>query len=262
MAATDTPGISEQWVVESVGGAQATTPTISEQWAILAAGQAAPYADVSEQWAIEAVGGAMAATPSVSEQWVVLVVDEQVPTTPVGAWTYKFDGHLFVGFNLGAQGTEVFDAVEGRWSKWASGALPWMNINLCVEWKGETYGASLVDESLLKFNPNNVVDEDFRANTFVASGRVEYENRGYAAIPYAQVFGSIGLAGGDVSFRYSNDDGASWSTSRTLTVAAGDRAKNVVFSDLGSLRSPGRLFEIEDNGTLKRIGALKVHTDG
>lgn len=255
-----TTRVSEQWVLATGTGVGATR--VSEQWVVYAGTLAAEFVDVSEQWVLLVARGDEVTTPQVSEQWVLLVADDQVPTTPVGAWTYEFDGHLFYGLNLGAQGTAVLDVTTGRWSDWRSGSLPWFNANLTVVWQGQTYAAALLDQSLVKFNPDSVLDDSFRENTFVASGRIEYQDRRFAGMPEVQVFGSIGLDGGDIILRYSDDDGAVFSADRTRTVAPNARGDNVVFYDLGSLRSPGRIFEVEDKGTLRRVGAIKAMVDG
>lgn len=259
--AAGAPRTTEQWALEAVEGA-AGAPRTTEQWVIYVGTRSSDYVNAAEQWVLEAVGGVEGVTPEVHEQWVLLMVDDVVPTTPVGAWTLELDGHLFYGLNLGLQGTAVYDTTTQRWTDWASGSFPWLNMNLTVRWNNEIYGASLIDQSLVKFNPASVLDDDFRTNVFLGAGRMEYQDRAFVAMPEAQVLGSIGLAGGVVKFRYSDDDGASWSSDRSYTVTAGDRAANVVFYDLGSVRAPGRLFEIEDAGTLKRIGALRVKTDG
>lgn len=262
MAAEDKIRVYEQWALEPTSGSPAVQIHTHEQWLVYAGIRAADYTDVSEQWLLEAGDGPEVTVPEVHEQWVLLAVSEQIPTTPVGSWTYEIDGHLFYGLNLGAQGTTVYDATTQRWSDWQSGTLPWMNMNLTVVWNGETHGASLIDPILVKFNPDSVVDDSFRENSFIVSGRVEYQDRDYVAMPEAQVIGSVGLRGGSVKLRYSNDDGASWSTDRALTVAAGARGTNVVFYDLGSVRSPGRLIEIEDSGTLRRVAAIRVNLEG
>lgn len=255
------PHVNEQWVLESTDGVGG--PHVNEQWVLYAGTRAADFANVTEQWALTITDGNEVATPEVHEQWVLLVVDEQVPTTPVGAWTYEIDGHLFYGLNLGAEGTAVYDVTSNRWFDWRSGTLPWLNMNLTVVWKGETHGAALIGPNLVKFDPTSVLDDGFRLNQFIGSGRFEYEDRAFVAMPEAQILGSVGLAGGgDVLFRYSDNDGASFTADRTRTVVANDRGANVVFYDLGSLRAPGRIFEIEDAGTLKRIASLRVRLDG
>lgn len=259
MAAQDKIRVYEQWVLESESGLPAAQ--VQEQWVVYAGTRLADYVNVAEQWVLEAVEGVEVATPLVHEQWVLLVVDEQVPTTPVGSWTYELDGHLFYGLNLGLQGSAVYDVTTQRWGSWKSGSLPFMNINLTAVWQGETYGASLIEPTLLKFNPDSVVDEGFRVNSYILSGRVEYQDRDYVGMPEAQVAGSVGLRGGDVVLRYSNDDGATWSADRTRTVAPGARGTNVVFYDLGSIRAPGRLIEVEDTGTMRRISSVRVNLD-
>lgn len=255
--------VAEQWaLVAGADAGAAGAVEVAEQWVVYAGTRVADYANSAEQWIVLAARGDEVATPQVSEQWILLVTDDTPPTTPIGSWTYEFDGHLFYGLNLGLQGTAVFDVITGRWSDWRSGTLPWLNVNLSVVWQDQTYAATLFDPNLVKFDPASVLDDGFRVNTFVSSGRLEYQERAFASMPEVQIFGSIGLEGGDVTLRYSNDDGASWSSDRTRTVAQGARGDNVVFYDLGSLRSPGRLFEIEDAGTLRRIGALQAKLTG
>lgn len=252
--------VSEQALVAVVDG-QRQPLRVSEQYVLQVGTLASDFVLVNEQYVLQT--GEAPVRPVISEQYVLLIVNEQVPTVPVGSWTYQEDGHLFYALNLGvSQGTVVFDTTTGRWSSWKSGTLPFMNMNLTVRWRGAIYGASLTEPVLLRFDPSVATDEGFRVNTFIASGRIQYEQRQYVAMPEAQIFGSLGLRGGNVTLRYSNDDGASYITAGTRAVAPGARGFDLLYFDLGSMRAPGRLFEIEDSGTLRRISGLKVQTGG
>ena len=260
MAANDVILGYEQWGLSALTGQ--ADPCVYEQWLLITTGiQPAPYATVQEQWVVQAGTGSAGVQALGHEQWVVLVATDQVPTTPVSAWIYPFDGHLFYGLNLDTQGTTVLDVTTGQWSDWRTGDLPWLNMNLTVMWRAETHGASLLAPSILRFDPSSTMDDGWRTNTFVASGRQELQDRAYVGVAEALVFGSIGLRGGDVRLRYSNNDGESWSVPVTRTVLPGSRATSVIYRDLGSARAPGRIWEIEDNGTMRRIGALVARLD-
>lgn len=191
---------------------------------------------------------------------LVIAAEGTIPTLPLSAMSfdYNIDGHFFYGIHVQGQGTYVFDTTTGQWAKWASGSLELWNAQFHTVWNDVYYAASLTDNSLVSIDPTSVLDDSFRTNTFQATGRIESQSRRYVKNPDAQLFGSIGLRGGDVIIRYSDNEGETFSTDKIVTMTAGVRDANVMFRNLGSVRAPGRIYQVEDEGTLKRIQSLKV----
>lgn len=233
---------------------------VQDAWAAYVGINAAPYVFAHYGSATYIAGGASPVTLAQEAYVVFIGIEGVIPAAALEskAYFYELDGHQFYVLNIGDQGTWAYDTTTGQWTRWATGTLPLLNADLALQWRGEQYAASLLEPAIVKFNPSSVLDDGFRETTYRVTGRIEYKDRRYAPNPEAQIFGSIGLRGGDVRLRYSNDDGETWSTQRVRTVAADDRSENVIFRDLGSVRAPGRLYEIEDNGTLRRIQSLRV----
>lgn len=183
-----------------------------------------------------------------------------IPEQPleVNAFEYNIDGHIFYGLHVRDRGTFLFDAMSNQWAQWQSGDLPYWNAQFHVEWKGDFYAGSLIDNAMVRINPDSVLDDSFRTNLFQATGRLESKSRRWIKNPEAHLFGSVGLRGGDIALRYSEDEGLTWSFDRVVNVAVGDRDMNVMFYDMGSVKSPGRIYQIEDEGTMRRIQTLQV----
>lgn len=176
----------------------------------------------------------------------------------VRAFQYDLDGHIFYGLHIEGQGTFLYDQTTGQWTRWYSGGLTYWNTQFHTRWNGGYYAATLSDNSIVEIDPDSILDDSFRVNSFVATGRLEVTSRRYVKNPEIQIFGSVGLRGGVVQVRYSDDDGANWSSYRSITVTAGQRDANVIAYNFGSVRQPGRVYEIYDEGTLRRIQSLQV----
>lgn len=197
----------------------------------------------------------------VQAQSVVLVGQEGIiPNLEnnIAAFQYDLDGHIFYGLHIEGQGTYLLDQTTGQWSQWYSGGMLYWNAQFHVKWGDDYYAASLSDNSIVMVNPDSVLDDSFRVNSFIVTGRLESTSRRYVKNPEVQIFGSVGLRGGVVKVRYSDDDGETWSSYRSITVPAGDRDADVIAYNFGSVRQPGRLYEIYDEGTLRRIQSLQV----
>lgn len=253
----------EQNIITLSGGVGSAR--VHQQNIIVHGGFASKRGRVSEQNTVLITGGAEnRSVARVHEQNVVLVVGEgdiEPGALDVLAFQYDLDGHLFYGLHVKGRGTFLHDFTTGQWSQWATGPFTLWNAQFHLQWSGAYYAASVLDNSLIKIDPDSIVDDGFRENDFIATGRLEFKDRRYIANPEAQIFGSVGLRGGQVTLRYSNNDGETWSSGKVRTVPANDRADNVLFRNLGSVRAPGRLYQIEDKGTIRRIQTLRVKLD-
>ena len=183
-----------------------------------------------------------------------------IPPLPetLSSFAYNLDGHYNYGIHVEGYGTYVLDRTTGQWSQYASGDLELWNARYHEKWGDKFYASSLLDSTLLEIDPDAILDDSFRSNQFTVTGRVESQSRRYIKNPEAQLFGSVGLRGGAINLSFSDDEGDTFSPTRTVSVAPGARDANVMFYDLGSVRAPGRVFKITDEGTLRRIQSLKV----
>ena len=261
MAIEDKIRVSDQNAV-SVGFGPAFSLRISDIHAIAVGGQTAPYVFVHQAGSV-AVGSdeGKATVLRVHDLDVVVVAATGVfPEGPLTAnvFPYDLDGHVMYGLHIRGRGTFMYDLMTTQWTKWQTADFPFWNAQYHVKWQDNYYASAMFENQLNLVNPESVLDDSFRTNTFVSTGRLESHDREFVANPEAQIFGSVGLRGGDVNLRYSDDEGATWSEYRTVTMEPGVRNANVMFYDLGSVTAPGRIFEIEDNGALRRIQSLKV----
>lgn len=261
MAIEDKIRVSDSNAV-SIGFGTAFSLRVSDVHAIAVGGQTAPYVFVHTANSI-AIGSdeGRATVLRVHEQDLVVVAATGVfPEGPlsVNVFPYDLDGHVMYGLHIRGRGTFVYDLMTTQWCEWQTADFPFWNAQYHVKWRDDYYASTKFENQLNLVDPNSVLDDSFRTNSFIATGRLESQDREYVANPEAQIFGSIGLRGGDVNLRYSDDEGANWSDYETVTMAAGVRNANVMFYDLGSVTAPGRVFQIEDDGTLRRVQTLKV----
>lgn len=261
MAIEDKIRVSDQNAV-SVGFGPAFSLRISDIHAIAVGGQTAPYLFVHQAGSV-AVGSdeGKATVLRVHDLDVVVVAATGVfPEAPltVNVFPYDIDGHVMYGLHIRGRGTFVYDLMTSQWAQWQTADFPFWNAQYHVKWQDNYYASTKFENQLNLVDPDSVLDDSFRTNSFIATGRLESQDREYVANPEAQIFGSIGLRGGDVNLRYSDDEGETWSAYRTVDVTAGARNANVMFYDLGSVTAPGRIYQIEDEGTLRRIQTLKV----
>lgn len=260
MSANDDIRVQQQGAVVQTGGLAGLS--VSQLGAIVQGGRAAEYGFVHNQGVVANTGGAENRSVLRVQQLGVIVngAEGDIPegVLEARAFPYDIDGHIFYGLHVNGKGTYLLDLTTRQWTLWRSGDLTLWNAQYHVRWNGEYYAGSVIDNSVVKIDPESVLDDSFRDNTFRVTGRIEYQNRRFVQNPEAQIFGSIGDRGGEVTLRYSNDEGETWSADRTVSVTAGMRDDNVLFYDMGSVRAPGRIYQIEDKGALRRIQSLRV----
>lgn len=197
----------------------------------------------------------------VQQQEVVVIAAEGVileQPLQINAFQYDLDGHIFYGLHVRDRGTFVYDQATDQWTQWKSGDLLYWNAQFHLRWDDEYYAASLLDNQVVRVNPESVLDDGFRVNDFLVTGRLESQSRRYIPNSEVQLFGSVGLRGGEIRLRYSDNDGASFTPYVSITIDANARSTSAMWYDLGSVRSPGRVYEILDNGTMRRIQTLKA----
>lgn len=229
---------------------------------VIVGGQAAPYVRVPAQEVVSVVNDQGLGTVIRVEAIEVLVVlaEGVIPqqALEINSFQYDLDGHIFYGIHIENRGTFVYDQMTGQWTQWQSGSLLYWNAQFCLRWDGSYYAASLLDNMVVEINPDSILDDGFRDNDFIVTGRLESQSRKYVPNSEVQLFGSVGLRGGNVSLRYSDDDGVNFSSYVTVTVPPGERQTSVMWYDLGSVRSPGRVYQLLDTGTMRRVQALNA----
>lgn len=262
MAATDDIRV-QQLEALSEGEAIASL-RVQELQALVIGGIAAPYGRVQNLELLEIGDGPALSGRVHALELVVIGAEGVIPTQPmvINSFQYDLDGHIFYGIHVRDRGTFVYDQATNQWAQWQSGDLLYWNAQFCLRWNSKYYAQNLLDNYVVEIDPSSVLDDSFRENDFIVTGRLESQSRRYVRNSEVQLFGSVGLRGGDVSLRYSDDDGATFTSYITVNVPAGARQTNVMWYDLGSITSPGRVYQIYDLGTIRRVQTLNAKLAG
>lgn len=205
------------------------------------------------------------------------VVRGKVSSPKVRAWTFSLDGHDFYVLRVGDIETLVYDVTAKEWYEWGSGEDPVWSVATGFTWyggrrMGAAFGTNIVvgsdfNGTLYFLSPNDNEDDDAVLGNDLKRPFVRqivgqaFVESGYDFIPCfgVQVFGSVGQSLGDVTLEISDDRGDTYENMGALSVPA-DRQYRLEWQSLGSLRAPGRLFRITDNGALRRIDGLEMVT--
>lgn len=220
----------------------------------------------------------------VSEAYVMYAVKGRVANPRLRAWTFSLDGHDFYVLRLGDQfGTLVYDTTTGQWVDWDSLNLPFWRANTGINWLGANrlapdYGSNVLvgDDAwglLWLLSPEQGYDEHpdyLNPAQQVMFERVvmgQYIKRGYDAEPVYSIdlMGSLGepvLSGQSVLLEYSDNMGKTFKATKAIPVTTGDYNATLVWTSLGQVQTPGRLFRITDYGALPRIDDMEMNSDG
>lgn len=226
---------------------------------VVLGGLAAPYVRVQEQNLV-AIGAQRAVIRVQAIDLVLIAAEGVIPqqALEINSFQYDIDGHIFYGIHVEDRGTYVYDLVTGQWTQWQSGSLLYWNAQFCLRWDGGYYAGTLLDNMVVEIDPDSVIDDSFRDNDFIITARLESQSRKYIPNSEVQLFGSVGLRGGAVNLRYSDDDGETFSSYVSTTVPAGERQTSVMWYNLGSVRQPGRIYQLLDLGTIRRVQTLNA----
>lgn len=210
---------------------------------------------------------------------VLAVVRGTVDNPKLASWAFTLDGHDIWVLKLGTDmKTLVFDISTGQWAWWSSPTTDHWRLNTGFNWKSSgnlpfQYGSNVIvgDDSygvLWVLNPNQGVDDDIldvTQSTFsrIATGQMTARDRQFTPIYSVALTASLGepaVTPNSVTLRYSDDQGRTFVVADDIkTAVAGDYYQDFEWRSLGVLTSPGRLFQIEDDGAFARIDGLDVN---
>lgn len=218
----------------------------------------------------------------VTQARVLVAVRGRINNPRLRAWTYTLDGHDMYVLRLGDEETLVFDTYSGQWSTYTSGDENYWRANCGITWVGadavaQNYGSSVLvgDDTygrLWILDPEQGYDDDPRDNqddpvafSRVAMGQVVLTGR--EVVPCYEVFldcdvGAPSLSGSDITLSTSDDAGHTFTSQGTVTLTTDNFDQDVFWSSLGQMRSPGRLFKIEDDGAVTTIYGLELRNGG
>lgn len=215
---------------------------------------------------------------NMSQTVVRTIVKGRVDDPVVRAWTFTLDGHDFYVLRLGNDETLVYDVATEQWYVWGSSDTKlWRAYNghnwLAADNQARDYGSNIFvgddgNGALYFLDPDGDTDDDAIEGSSVSrpftrkiTGQVT--NKGYNSAKVYGVYleGSLADLPDDVSLAtvnlsYSDDRGVTYNDAGDVTLVDGDNNVRAVWRSLGSLKMPGRLFQITDTGSLKRIDYL------
>lgn len=246
------------------------------QAAIVAAG-AFPASSVRATMAnVTALIDANGDQERVTQALVVVAALGRTTNPRVLAWTFTLDEHTHYVIRLGTQKTLELDTKTGMWAIWGSSDGPLWRAFTGINWQGagtlRGLGSNVVvgddgNGSLYILDQDAETDDDAivgsdtqRPFTRKVTGQLAFRGRASVPVSKVELLGSVGQQASDsltgVTL-YTSDDGGQLYTDRgTIDVQPGDYGKRLDWRSLGSMRAPGRLFRIEDDGALKRIDSL------
>lgn len=177
------------------------------------------------------------------------------------AWGFELDGHEFYVLRLGQIGTFVYDRNTGQWSEWRTGADGNWDAAVGGNWNSYVIAGALDDSYLWSISPEQSLDSvgvvfGGAAIIRTVTGITTIRGRDRQRVGAVRVTASVGatdISGATMSLRFSDDGGVTFSSLITIAMSATDTYQDLAFRSLGSMRSPGRVFEISDTGGATRI---------
>lgn len=241
------------------------------------------YSYPADEGKVAGLGGIAVAESSppvnASQLGVMVVVRGRIEDPSVLVWTFPLDDHEFYIIRLGDSETLAFDKYSGQWANWGSGDLGRWRAKTGCMWQGAgglaaAYGSNIVvgDEvygTIYFLDPNYPYDDDpvtgaEDISTFhrVAEGQIPHRGRDPISCYSVQLTGSFGdvydASLTEVTLSYSDDAGRTFVDAGTLDITVADYAARAEWRSMGLIRSPGRMFKIEDDGALARIDSLDI----
>ena len=187
------------------------------------------------------------------------------------SWQYSLDGHTFYVLTLGEQGTYAYDQTSGQWAKWQTAGLPGWNMELGTMWRNRIIACDQANPIIWELDPNSFLDDDFKVQTRTVTGGFPLRQRNFPANYAFRVTASLGtpdvpltepVTAPTIRLRTSDDQGKTFTDAGTVTIGSLDYTQEIAWLALGSMRAPGRIFEITDTGAVARIDGADAEIEG
>lgn len=216
----------------------------------------------------------------VSQLVVRAIVRGHVENPRIRAWTFTLDGHDYYVLRLGDSLTVVYDTYSEQWMDWQDFTHPYWRPSIGTVWNGAAalaaiYGSSVVagDDTwgLLWFlNPDQPYDDhpdDEHPDQQLYFERItmgQVPMRGRENLPcYAAWLttdmGDPAYDGAGVRLEISDDGGVTFDDMGTQEITAGANYPELLWTSLGQIEAPGRLFKLTDDGAITRIDGLEMN---
>lgn len=214
--------------------------------------------------------GGIFRTSEMSPQVVFTTGTDDVPRQR--AWTFDFDGHTFYCLDLGETGCLAFDLTTGSWTRWnTTGYDGHFNFKNGFHWRGgkSVVGGGLLDGMILELSPDASIDEGFKPIEYEVQGVLFASTESIIRQYNLRMVGSAGRTSLEDEFNppelkmvFSDDNGATWSDERSVTLSDTDKDQRIEFRSLGGFKQPGRIFRLYDTGGIKFIAYVMADVEG
>ena len=195
----------------------------------------------------------------------------------VRAWPLSLDGHDMYVLRLGLTETLLYDKYSKQWFPWSSFSNAVWAVNTGFEWLGgvgigatniivgdDTTGTLyFLDPDQPFDNPQTVeaADQEIYFDRIVMG---QYPQTGREAMPCYAIFvtadmGQPAYDGASITLYTSDDAGETWDDHGAIEVSGGVYSPELLWTSLGQITAPGRLFLLIDDGALARIDSMEMN---
>jgi hypothetical protein len=193
------------------------------------------------------------------------------------AWPLSLDAHDMYVLRLGLTETQIYDKLSKQWFPWSSFSNAIWAVNTGFEWLGGVgIGATNIivgDDTtgtLYFLDPEQPYDEpqteeaDPQQIYFDRIVMGQCPIRGREVLPCYAIFvtgdmGQPAYDGAGVTLYTSDDAGETWDDQGLVVITAGMFEPELLWTSLGQIAAPGRLFMLIDDGALTRIDGMEMN---
>lgn len=194
---------------------------------------------------------------------LLIAIKRGAETKKLRAWTFTMDGHDFYVLSLGNTATYVYDKTTQQWMTWRTEAFDVWRAHVGMNWDNEIVGGDFVSGQIWNIDPTTILDEgdegDFPIVSYV-TGFVGFRGRDFLPCFGVTLVGSQGYTehdGAGVTLKMSDDMEATLIDMGTIATPVDGQHYDLSWYSLGHIGTPGRIFQIRDDGYMTRIEALE-----
>lgn len=182
------------------------------------------------------------------------------------SWGFNLDQHQFYVLHLGAEGTWVYDVLSSEWANWETQGFNQWNAEAGAEWNDEVFFGDNNLPTLWRLDPDSFLDDDFRLIRRVVTGGIPANARDTLRSGLLVLSAEKQSDLDDESVPYVqlsiSDDGGDTYKLRDALDVDDNPTQDLSWRGLGTIRAPGRIFKIEDEGAVVTIKGANQHIAG
>lgn len=181
------------------------------------------------------------------------------------AWSFTLDGNYYYVLHLGAEGTWVYCVTSDTWAEWVTQGYENWNAEQGLVWDARIVAGDNANGTLWEVTPDSMLDDDFRPIIRVVTAIMPATARDTIVVDGLWIDASVGFPTSEtplVHLRFSDDQGNTWTDMDDcdVTLLPDDFSQEIAFRSLGSFTSPGRVFEVSDEGAAVRINRADIES--